>query len=452
MSVLDKYLKECNEVYHTTLDPCKFGCVRIHLIPPRKVEFGTPWAVILNGYHVLPIQTSWAILLKEFITCLNKTNGQSLTDADVIKLVNEVVDNVQKLFKKAKETDIRADLLDIVNTLKAVAYGEEPPTEIGLLTLAEYSDCMKAPHRVDLLVSAMEKDHVWNCNQHCLHCYACGERLASAVELPTKDWMTIIDKLKKACVPAVTFTGGEPTMRKDLVELVDHARWFVTRLNTNGLLLSKELCKNLYAASLDSVQVTFYSSDKEIHNKLVGGDHFDATVDGIRNALEAGLDVSVNTPLCSVNQDYAETLQFLKRLGVHYFSCSGLIPSGNALRGPSSVTRLSKEEITAVVQKAWQYCTEHELELSFTSPGWIEEHELLRMKMVVPSCGACLSNMAVAPNGQLIPCQSWLHEDGLGNLLEREFSDLWDSERCLARRRETIVAAKTCPLSKEVRS
>ena len=225
MSALDKYLKECNEVYHTTLDPCKFGCVRIHLVPPRKVEFGTPWSVILNGYHVLPIQTSWAILLKEFIECLNKTNGQSLTDADVIRLVNEVVENVQKLFKKAKETDIRADLLDIVNTLRAVAYGEEPPLEIGQMTLAEYSVCMKAPHRVDLLVSAMEKDHVWNCNQHCLHCYACGERLASAVELPTKDWFTIIDKLKKACVPAVTFTGGEPTMRKDLVELVDHARW-----------------------------------------------------------------------------------------------------------------------------------------------------------------------------------------------------------------------------------
>ena len=55
MSALDKYLKQCNEVYHTTLDPCRFGCVRIHLVPPRKVEFGTPWSVILNGYHVLPI-------------------------------------------------------------------------------------------------------------------------------------------------------------------------------------------------------------------------------------------------------------------------------------------------------------------------------------------------------------------------------------------------------------
>ena len=82
MSVLDKYLKECNEVYHTTLDPCKFGCVRIHLIPPRKVEFGTPWAVILNGYHVLPIQTSWAILLKEFIHVLSGTTTIAHSEDD----------------------------------------------------------------------------------------------------------------------------------------------------------------------------------------------------------------------------------------------------------------------------------------------------------------------------------------------------------------------------------
>ena len=56
-------------------------------------------------------------------------------------------------------------------------------------------------------------------------------------------------------------------------------------MNTNGVLLTKELCNKLYKASLDSVQITLYSSNKEIHNKLVGSENFERTVQGIKNAL-----------------------------------------------------------------------------------------------------------------------------------------------------------------------
>ena len=106
-------------------------------------------------------------------------------------------------------------------------------------------------------------------------------------------------------------------MREDLPELVEHARWFVTRLNTNGARLTGELCRKLYDASLDSVQITLYSENAEIHNHLTGADlpdtegSFKKTVLGLRNALEAGLNVSVNTPLCRENKEYIRTLAFL---------------------------------------------------------------------------------------------------------------------------------------------
>ena len=54
------------------------------------------------------------------------------------------------------------------------------------------------------------------------------------------------------------------------------------------------------------------------------------TVAGIRNALEAGISVSINTPLCTLNSNYLETLKFLHEMGVTYVTCSGLITTGNA--------------------------------------------------------------------------------------------------------------------------
>lgn len=440
---ISKYLKNCNQIYHLTLDPKEESVIRIHLIPPKKAKLNIPWVVILNGYYILPLQTGWAILLKEFIEAVNNDDGNFKYVDYYIKIASN---NTREVFPKASATLLKNDLEEILETFKAIVMNEKVSTEIGLMTFKEYQKFMNGPHRMDLMISSMEKNGCWNCNQKCLHCYASGEMLSNAEELTTSEWKKVIDKLKDSMVPQLTFTGGEPTIRKDLVELIEHSKWFVTRLNTNGILLSKGLCEELYNASLDSVQITFYSSEKDLHNMLVGGDHFDKTVEGIKNAIKAKLDVSCNTPLCSINKDYVSTIRFLKDLGVKYFSASGLIPSGNANNENSEITKLSKEEITKIIKEAYEYCRGNGLELSFTSPGWIDEKELSRMKMITPSCGACLSNMAIAPNGEVIPCQSWLFEEGFGNILDVSWKKIWNHPNCKKRRTFSAKNSQVCPL------
>ena len=438
-----QYLKSCNQIYHLTLDPKEESVIRIHLIPPKKLKLNIPWVVILNGYYILPLQTGWAILLKEFIDAVNSEEGKFKS---VEHYIGVAAANTRSVFPKATKTLLKDDLEEILGTFKAIVRKGKVSEEIGLMTFKEYQKFMSAPHRMDLMISSMEKNGCWNCNQKCLHCYASGEKLSNVDELNTEEWKKIIDILKEAKVPQLTFTGGEPTIRKDLVELIEHSKWFITRLNTNGILLTETLCKDLYNASLDSVQITFYSSDKDLHNTLVGGEHFDKTIEGIKNAIKANLDVSCNTPLCSINKNYVATIRFLKGLGVKYFSASGLIPTGNAKNGNSEITKLTKEEITSIIKEAYKYCKENDLELSFTSPGWIDESELTKMKMVTPSCGACLSNMAIAPNGMVIPCQSWLFEDGFGNILDTNWKKIWNHPKCKTRRKFSAKNSQVCPL------
>lgn len=448
---LGKYLKGCNEVYHTTFDPRKTSAIRIHLVPPKKPKAGIPWVVVLNGYAILPLQTSWAILLKEFMEELNETDGIGLTDEDIDELISKTILRVKKVFTKTDKEIIKKDLAQIVLTLKDVAFGKEPNEAIGYMSLSTYAKYMQAPHRMDLMVSAMEKEGQWHCNQHCLHCYAANEKKSNEKECTTDEWKQMIDACKKACIPALTFTGGEATLREDLVELIKYSQWFVTRLNTNGILLTKKLCEELYEASLDSVQITLYSFDPAIHNTLVGGDHFNQTVLGIKNAIAAGLDVSINTPLCSLNREYKKTVHFAASLGVHYFSCSGLIPTGNAKRDESSITALSKADILQVVKDAVIYGRDHQLDIAFTSPGWIKEADIKQLNLVVPSCGACLSNMAIAPNGDVIPCQSWLNGITLGNILKNDWKFIWNHKESLRIRNMASKTQQTCLLKQEIK-
>ena len=97
-----------------------------------------------------------------------------------------------------------------------------------------------------------------------------------------------MEKCRNAGIPQLTFTGGEPTLRHDLVKLVQAAQWFVTRLNTNGRMLTSMMCKDLHAASLDAVQITFYSADADTHNALVGVDGYTDTVNGIKKCAGCG--------------------------------------------------------------------------------------------------------------------------------------------------------------------
>ena len=68
---LKNYLMESDMVYQTTIDPKGPGVVRLHLVPPKKIKDGIPWIVVINGFRILPILTSYAVLLKEFIITYN---------------------------------------------------------------------------------------------------------------------------------------------------------------------------------------------------------------------------------------------------------------------------------------------------------------------------------------------------------------------------------------------
>lgn len=445
---LKQYAQEnFNEVYHTTLNPEGPGVVRIHLIPPKMEgnQVGSSIAIV-NGQDVIPVNVSWSILLIEFIKEVNRYDGKEITADDIEEIQNNACKSVKSLFPFVTKGRLKEDIFTIMNTFKQIAYGEEVAEGIGYMTLGEYAPYMRAPHRMDLLVSAMTVDNKWHCNLKCVHCYAAGQNCSEEKELSTDEWKQIIDRCREAGIPQVTFTGGEPTMREDLFELIEHAKWFVTRLNTNGLKLTKEYCEALKKASLDSLQITFYSCDEQIHNQLVGVEGYERTLAAIDNALEAGLSVSINTPLCTLNRDYVKTLQFLHERGVIYVTCSGLITTGNAATQTSENLQLTNVEVRDILKESVEYCYQNGMEINFTSPGWVDDAFCKELGIATPNCGACLSNMAITPGGNVVPCQSWLSDEPLGNMLKDTWESIWENETCKARRQFSSYMRCECPL------
>ena len=159
-------MEHFNEVYHTTLNPEGPGVVRIHVVPPTVSgkEFGASCAII-NGQDILPVNRSWSILLMELINEINKYSGRPINEDDLNSILDNTTKSLRKVYPMLGKKRIRGDAYRIMNTFKQVARGEKVDEQIEYVTLGEYAPFMRAPHRMDLMVSAMTKDGKWHCNQ-----------------------------------------------------------------------------------------------------------------------------------------------------------------------------------------------------------------------------------------------------------------------------------------------
>lgn len=442
-------------VAHATLDPDGPGAARMHLVPPKPVWFKDPPSqLVINGTWFLPVGPSWAAILRVFFEELHKycADKREVSPEEIELIEKAVVTRVTKLYPRTSPELVLSDLKEIVTLAVNIATNQEVPEETHTaFSLEQYSKYMTAPHRMDLIVAPMSINSKRACPLECACCYAdSGEVMDIEKPLSTVEWIEIINKCRDAGIPMLTFTGGEPLTRPDIVELVQHASWFVTRLNTSAYNLTPELAEALQKASLDGMQVTLYSHNPEIHDALVGRQGaWERTVAGIKIARAAGLSVSINTPLVEKNKDYANTIKFVHDLGICFVGCSSLIPTGGAVEQISTGKALTPAELKEILREAVSLCRELKMEISFTSPGWLSSDEIIELGLPsAPVCGACLSNMAVSPTGQVVPCQSWLNGQTLGNMRTEAWSNIWNSKACKDIRKNSAAKSK-CALKEE---
>ena len=108
---------------------------------------------------------------------------------------------------------------------------------------------------------------------------------------------------------------------------------------------------------------------------------------------------------------------------------------------------MTSEELFEVLKDAAAYCKENAMEISFTSPGQIDEQSLREIGVAVPTCGACMSNRAIAPNGDVVPCQSWLDVNAyLGNMLTDPWKRIWNAPLAISTRKFAAKVDPVCPL------
>lgn len=376
-----------------------------------------------------------------------------LEKQDATSAVNEL-----KATFNARAADIRADYLATVQRIEALINehsGLCPVCDLDLEMAMPFTANLSAPYRMDLALT-------YRCNNDCAHCY--NARARNYPELDTAGWKRVIDKIWDIRVPHVVFTGGEPTLRGDLVELVAYAqeKGLVTGLNTNARRLAdSNLVDALVKAGLDHVQITLESNNPAVHDDMVRAKGaWQDTVAGVRNVVASPLYMMTNTTLLENNAGtLLDILQFLSAEKVPTVGLNALIYSGH---GKTVNTGLREEELPALLDKAIAFTQASGQRLIWYTPTQYCHFDPMQLDLGIKGCTAAYYNMCVEPDGQVIPCQSYY--EPLGDFASTPWEAIWEHPLSLSLRQRRDVPAGCercdyflecgggCPLAREHQS
>jgi radical SAM protein with 4Fe4S-binding SPASM domain len=398
---------------------------RIHL----RLDPDGHGTLIVNANRILQLNPT-AALMAYFIL-------EEASEKEAVRLIRHKYSVIA--------TQVRADLAALRSQLEQLIRpdGACPIHELGLETTMPFSTRPTAPYRLDLALT-------YRCNNDCDHCYnvqhpsllPVGEAGVPKDELSTGSWKRIIDRAWELGIPHIIFTGGEPTLRADLPELIAHAEHNgqITGLNTNARRLSDaHYVQALVEAGLDHVQVTLESSQAEVHDRMVQAKGaFPQTVKGLQNVLDSPLYVMTNTTMLQTNiHTIPATLDFLAETGVPTIGLNALIYAG---RGRVVGTGLAESELTALLEVARKKTAARGQRLIWYTPTQYCNFDPMALDLGVKGCTAALYNMCVEPDGNVLPCQSFYQP--LGNLLTDEWDSIWNHALAVRLRERTNLPQK----------
>ncbi len=332
---------------------------------------------------------------------------------------------------------------------------------------------------------------VWNftnkCNLNCLHCHQDSSPTSSYSELTTRQAFRVIDNMSNAGVAVLTFSGGEPLMRKDIYDVIKRAddSGMLCTIATNGTLVTKAVARKLAKAGVRRVEIGLDGARAETHEFLRNTPGcFEATTKAIKNCADVGFDeLAVTMTLHSRNiNELEETMALAESLGATRFYLNRLIPAGRGAKAhfldvsaEEKIRALNvlydkfyrsvkdgrgmqcySREMTYYARLAYERSKGEVFTVSEALSGYEKMFRekygseiakiVRRLAAHFSGCSAGLTYAGVTASGDLIPCVP-ASSVKLGNLLEQNLEELWIHSELLnyiRNRRELKGSCQVC--------
>ncbi|HEX6011201.1 MAG TPA: pyrroloquinoline quinone biosynthesis protein PqqE [Geminicoccaceae bacterium] len=283
------------------------------------------------------------------------------------------------------------------------------------------------------------------CPLQCPYCSNPLELERASGELATAEWCRVLEEAAELGVLQLHLSGGEPTARADLEEIVARARGLglYTNLITAGVLLDERRIAALREAGLEHVQLSFQAAEAGTADRVGGyrGGHLKKLAVA-RAVRAAGLPLTLNAVVHRQNLDQLEAMVGLALdLGAHRLEVAHVQYYGWALKNRAALmpTREQLEAATAVVERS-----RRELRGRLAIDYVIPDYWAKRPKPCMGGWGSNVLN--VTPQGRVMPCHAAGSIPGLefASVRERPLRWIWQESPAFQRFRGTDWLPEPC--------
>ena len=284
------------------------------------------------------------------------------------------------------------------------------------------------------------------CPLQCPYCSNPLELDRAKDELTTEEWKAVLGELAEIGVLQIHFSGGEPTARKDLVELVQHATdvGLYSNLITSAVLLTKERLHALANAGLCHIQISFQGSEPDLADRIAGmKDAHRKKIQVARWARELDLPLTVNAVMHRQNlHQLPDVIQMAVEMDADRLEVANVQYYGWALKNRAALMpTLQQIEETSRIVEAAQLRLKGILVIDYVVP----DYYALRPKKCMGGWGRQFFN--ISPSGKILPCHAAESITGLhfetirGN---RSIAAIWQTSEALNRYRGTDWMPEPC--------
>lgn len=345
------------------------------------------------------------------------------TATEYARLIIKGVDEQQAVERITRRYQVgpaqaRADYRRLRDRIVALATSVDldPVTYLDMERAEPFSADSSAPYRVDIALT-YRIDESGTLDPE-------ADRRVDR-ELGTAEWQAVLDRLWEAGVPHVCFTGGEPTLRDDLAELIRHAEaiGMVTGLLTGGRRLSDwAYLEKLLLTGLDHVQITLLSHLPAAHDQLAGhsGD-WERTTAGLRNALAGDIYVVVHVIVRPENAGTAaDTVAYLADLGVPAVALSSPRP----VEATPVVAEGQAQRLEEALEAAQEVAHERGLTLVWDLAAPYSRVNPVELESGLSPEQIVRQHLYIEPDGDVLPAQG--HNVVLGHILHDPWEAIWE--------------------------
>jgi PqqA peptide cyclase len=287
----------------------------------------------------------------------------------------------------------------------------------------------------------------YRCPLHCVFCSNPVDYARHDQELDTATWKRVLAEARALGAVQLGFSGGEPLLRDDLEELVEHARGlgFYTNLITSGVGLTAVRAQALKRAGLDHIQLSFQDSSRELNDFISSTRTFDLKSRVAAIIKDAGYPMVLNCVMHRFNLphvgrivDMAERMgaDFLELANTQYYGWAwhnraALMPTVDELRDAEAIVMAHRERIASAAGA---------MKILWVSPDYADA----KPKPCMAGWGSVF--LVVAPDGLALPCHSARMLPGLAfpDLRETSVRSAWFDSDAFNRYRGTGWMNDTC--------